>query len=73
VAKQKVVTQKKVQASVSELYEVLYSTKKDLFALKLQQATAQLRQTHLLRLKKRECARLLFQLRQVKELEKVKG
>jgi len=73
VAKQKVATQKKAQVSISELYEALYSTKKDLFALKLQRATAQLRQTHLLRIKRRECARLLFQLRQAKGLERIKG
>lgn len=73
MAKQKVETQKKAQVSISELYEALYATKKDLFALKLQRATAQLRQTHLLRVKRRECARLLAQLRQVKELDKDKG
>jgi ribosomal protein L29 len=73
VAKQKVVTQKKAQTSISEIYEALYSTKKELFALRLQQATAQLRQTHLLRVKKRECARLLSQVRQIKGPEGIKG
>ncbi|MEI8294938.1 MAG: 50S ribosomal protein L29 [Alphaproteobacteria bacterium] len=66
MAKQKVVTPKKALVSVSEIYEALYSTKKELFALRLQQATSQLRQTHLLRVKKRECARLLSQLRQIR-------
>jgi ribosomal protein L29 len=72
VAKQKVV-QNKARASVSEMYEALYNTKKELFALKLQQATSQLRQTHLLRVKKRECARLLSQIRQTKGPEGIKG
>ena len=73
MAKQKVVTPIKARVSVSEIYEALYSTKKELFALKLQQATAQLRQTHLLRVKKRECARLLSQLQQIKGPEGIKG
>jgi ribosomal protein L29 len=81
VAKEKMVTSKKAPAkgtkkvlanalvSVSEIYEALYSTKKELFALRLQQATSQLRQTHLLRLKRRECARLLSQLEHIKGSE----
>jgi ribosomal protein L29 len=58
---------KEKKLTVSELYEALYSAKKELFALKLQKATAQLRQTHLIRQKRRESARYLMQVQRLKK------
>lgn len=57
---------KKQKNTLSEIYDGLYSAKKELFTLKLQKATGQLSKTHLMRMQKREFARLMTLLQQAK-------
>lgn len=58
---------KEKKLTVSELYEALYNSKKELFSLNLQKATGQMKQTHLIEKARRDCARYMMQLHQLKK------
>ncbi len=56
-----------INQTISELYEALYNAKKELFSLRLQVSLKQITQTHFIRQRRRDCARLLTKINALKQ------